>query len=60
LDKVGHVANTLAQVQVLFDNTPGTLTYAGPNQINVIAPYAIARKSIKCGGGEQWDSVFPR
>jgi uncharacterized protein (TIGR03437 family) len=45
LDKVGHVANTVAQVQVLFDATPGTLTYVGSNQINVIAPYAIARKS---------------
>jgi uncharacterized protein (TIGR03437 family) len=45
LDKMGHVANTLAQVQVLFDSTPGTLTYVGPNQINVIAPYAIARKA---------------
>lgn len=45
LDKVGHVANTLGQVQVLFDSTPGTLTYVGPTQINVIAPYAIARKS---------------
>jgi uncharacterized protein (TIGR03437 family) len=45
LDKMGHVANTLAQVQVLFDSTPGTLTYVGSNQINVIAPYAIARKS---------------
>jgi uncharacterized protein (TIGR03437 family) len=45
LDKAGHVANTLAQVQVLFDSTPATLTYVGPNQINVIAPYAIARKA---------------
>jgi uncharacterized protein (TIGR03437 family) len=45
LDRVGHVANTLAGVQVLFDSTPGTLTYVGSNQINVIAPYSIGRKS---------------
>ncbi len=45
LDRPGHVGNTLANVQVLFDTTPGTLTYVGSNQINVIAPYALSRKS---------------
>ena len=54
------MANTLAQVQVLFDSTPATLTYVGPNQINVIAPYAIARKaSVNIVVTNERDSVAP-
>jgi uncharacterized protein (TIGR03437 family) len=45
LDRAGHVGTAVAGVQVLFDSTPGTITYASPNQVNVIAPYAIARKA---------------
>lgn len=45
LDKPGHASNTVAAVQVLFDSTPGTIVYAGANQINAIVPYAVARKT---------------
>jgi uncharacterized protein (TIGR03437 family) len=37
----GGVNNTLAGVQVLFDNNPGTPIYVSANQINVMVPYEI-------------------
>lgn len=41
----GTVSSTLAGVQVLFDNIPGTPTYVSSNQINVIVPYEIAGRA---------------
>ena len=38
----GVIGNTLGGVQVLFDGKPAALLYAGPTQINAIAPTAIA------------------
>ena len=34
----------LGPASVLFDGTPAPILYAGPNQINVIAPYAIQNR----------------
>jgi uncharacterized protein (TIGR03437 family) len=49
----GVVNNTLAEVQVLFDNIPAPILYAGPgggqDQINVVVPYGV--------GGRQSTSV---
>jgi uncharacterized protein (TIGR03437 family) len=39
------LSNTLAGVQVLFDNIPGTPIYVSAKQINVIVPYEIAGRS---------------
>jgi len=36
---------TLGGVQVLFDSTPGTVLYASPTQINVIAPWELAGRA---------------
>ncbi|HLW75939.1 MAG TPA: hypothetical protein VKS01_03120, partial [Bryobacteraceae bacterium] len=41
----GTVSSTLAEVQVLFDNTPGTPTFVSTGQINVIAPWELATRS---------------
>jgi len=35
----------LGPASVLFDGTPAPILYAGPNQINLIAPYAIQSKA---------------
>jgi uncharacterized protein (TIGR03437 family) len=49
----GVVTTTLAEVQVLFDNIPAPILYAGPgggqDQINVVVPYGV--------GGRQSTSV---
>jgi uncharacterized protein (TIGR03437 family) len=49
----GVVTSTLAEVQVLFDNIPAPILYAGPgggqDQINVVVPYGL--------GGRQSTSV---
>ena len=37
----GTVGNTLAGVQVLFDNIPGTPIFVSQSQINVMVPYEI-------------------
>jgi uncharacterized protein (TIGR03437 family) len=37
----GTVSNTLAGVQVLFDNIAGTPVYVSQNQVNVMVPYEI-------------------
>lgn len=36
------VPTTLGDTQVMFDNTPAPILYAGPNQLNVIVPYEVA------------------
>lgn len=41
LNSSGGVNNSLAGVQVLFDNNPGTPIYVSANQINVMVPYEI-------------------
>ncbi len=41
----GFVKSDLAGVRVLFDGVPGPLVYVEFNQINVVAPYALAGKS---------------
>jgi uncharacterized protein (TIGR03437 family) len=42
LDENGNVASWLASITVLVGGTPAPLLYVGPNQINAVAPYAIA------------------
>ncbi len=37
----GKVATIAGGAEVLFDNQPAPITYAGPNQINCIVPYGI-------------------
>jgi uncharacterized protein (TIGR03437 family) len=44
LDAAGRVATSLNGVRVLFDEVPGPLLYAGPNQINAVPPYTIASR----------------
>src|SRR5262249_13845588 len=34
----GRVTTSLAGTQVMFDTTPAPITYAGPDQINVVVP----------------------
>ena len=41
LNSSGGVNNSLAGVQVLFDNNPGTPIYVSASQINVVVPYEI-------------------
>jgi len=41
LNSSGGVSNTLAGVQVFFDNNPGTPIYVSATQIDVMAPYEI-------------------
>jgi uncharacterized protein (TIGR03437 family) len=38
----GVIASSIAGVQVLFDDVPAPLLYAGPGQINAIVPAAMA------------------
>jgi uncharacterized protein (TIGR03437 family) len=45
LDQQGRVANTLSQVQVLFDGNPAPLIYVSARQISAMVPYGIAGKS---------------
>lgn len=40
----GVFTNSLGGYQVLFNRVPAPLLYAGPNQINVVAPSAIANQ----------------
>ena len=41
LDESGRVGTTLAGTRVLFDGVPAPVLYAGPNQVNVIAPWEL-------------------
>ena len=45
LDQQGRVANTLSQVQVLFDGNPAPLIYVSATQISAMVPYGVAGKS---------------
>jgi len=45
LDQQGRIANTLSQVQVLFDGNPATLIYVSAQQISAMVPYGVAGKS---------------
>src|SRR5271157_271431 len=45
LDQQGRVANTLSQVQVLFDGNPAPLIYVSAQQISAMVPYGLAGKS---------------
>jgi uncharacterized protein (TIGR03437 family) len=45
LDGAGKVSTLLAGTKVLFDNTPGPLTYTSSGQASVLAPYDLAGKS---------------
>jgi uncharacterized protein (TIGR03437 family) len=44
-DSTGKIATTLAGVQVLFDDTPAPMLYAGANQINAIVPFEVGGKT---------------
>src|ERR1035438_8353998 len=44
LDQQGRIANTLSEVQVLFDGTPGPLIYVSAKQISAMVPYGLAGK----------------
>lgn len=39
----GRIATELSGIRILFDGLPAPLLFAGPNQINAIAPFEIAR-----------------
>ncbi len=41
-DASGQFPTSLGGVQVLFDNTPAPLLYAGPGQVNTIVPFEVA------------------
>ncbi len=45
LDQQGRVANTISQVQVLFDGNPAPLIYVSATQISAMVPYGLAGKS---------------
>jgi uncharacterized protein (TIGR03437 family) len=40
-DAVAHIPPALANVQVWFDQAPGTVVYASEGQINVVAPFGL-------------------
>jgi len=41
----GRIPSSLGSAKVTFDDKPAALLYAGPNQINAVAPFSIAGKS---------------
>jgi uncharacterized protein (TIGR03437 family) len=43
--ETGFVAGSLGGIRVTFDGLPAPLLYAGPDQINAIAPWAIANRT---------------
>jgi len=45
LDQNGRVANTLSQVQVLFDGNPAPLIYVSATQISAMVPYGLSGKT---------------
>lgn len=45
LPAAGPVASSLGGVRVAFDGIPAPLLYAGPDQINLIAPWAITNRA---------------
>lgn len=45
LDAGGRVATALAGVEVRFDSLPAPLLYVSRNQINAVAPFALAGRS---------------
>jgi uncharacterized protein (TIGR03437 family) len=45
LDAQGRIAESLAGVSATFDGTAAPLLWAGPNQINAIAPFGLAGKT---------------
>lgn len=57
----GAFTNTLAGYQVLFNGIPAPLLYAGPNQMNVVAPVTIAgQQSVDIQViGPNSSTVFP-
>lgn len=42
LDENGRVATELGGLRVFFDGIPAPILFASPNQVNVVAPYALA------------------
>lgn len=44
LDQKGNVSTYLDGIEVDVDGTPAPLLYAGPGQINAVAPYALANR----------------
>src|ERR1035441_983465 len=44
-DQQGRIANTLSQVQVLFDGNPAPLIYVPAKQISAMVPYGLAGKT---------------
>jgi len=42
----GRIATELSGIRILFAGLPAPLLFAGPNQINVIAPFEIAKLDV--------------
>jgi uncharacterized protein (TIGR03437 family) len=55
----GKVSTRAGGVEVLFDGQPAPITYAGPNQINCVVPYAVGKDVTHVRIRRDGQTLFP-